>query len=490
MMNSLTGKLMLWIALTIAAILLLGGVVLHYAVQRAMFNEFDASLKQSCMSLALLVETDGYVIESEMTDSEWPQFSPSENAEYYQILDFNGKPVESSTSLKDGELPIVESVADQFLFTNLTLPDGRSGRLAAITLQPHFDAEMKDPDEEDEVIQEKDQALYSGPAIYQDKPVVVAIARSTEFVDAMMSRIRWTIGILTAIGIGIGMILSGIVARLGLSSLHSTVDQISSIDADNLDRQLDPTESPTEIQPVVNELNNLVGRLKSSFDRERSFSADVAHELRTPIAGLKSTLEVSLSKPREAQAYAESMKKCLMICEQTESVLENMLTLSRVESNNLPMNIEPVDISNVIQTTWQTLEAQAVAKNMSVSTSLSNAEIVLTDREKVRLVVRNLIDNAICYGDQSSTIGIEAQQRSGEATIRVTNQCSDLSGAETELWFQRFWRKDEARSSTGTHCGIGLSLSRSVAELLDGELKASVNGNVVQFEFSFPAKTA
>src|SRR5205823_192888 len=141
-------------------------------------------------------------------------------------------------------------------------------------------------------------------------------------------------------------------------------------------------EVPSELAPVVNRLNDLLTRLHAAFDRERSFTANVAHELRTPLAGLVTTLEVCRSRAREPQAYQAVIERCLGITQGLRSMIENLLTLARADSRQLQVHLEDVDVNAFLKQCWDEFELAAAARNLDVDWNLESGAFAQSDREK------------------------------------------------------------------------------------------------------------
>src|SRR5262249_32577664 len=138
-----------------------------------------------------------------------------------------------------------------------------------------------------------------------------------------------------------------VVAR-GLHPLSQLARDVERRQANDLSAPIDGTNLPQELLPLVNELNQMFGRLGAAFDRERDFNSEVAHELRTPLAGLRSTIDVTLGRARQPVEYAEALADCRLIVVQLQSLVEQLLSLVRLESGIEPLRHSPVALRELI----------------------------------------------------------------------------------------------------------------------------------------------
>ena len=296
----------------------------------------------------------------------------------------------------------------------------------------------------------------------------IAVARSLAEVDDAVGRIGRVL-----VGVGIGGLLVCLlvlawVVRHGLSPLRSVAAAIAEIREGDLAARLSTATTPAELRPVVDRLNELLARLGLAFTRERELTAEVAHELRTPLAGLRATIEVAIDRDRPAEKYRTALTDCLAICTQTERVVETLLSLSRLDAGMVVAASESVEVDELVREVLAPLSARVADRRLEVTTELPPITL-LTDREKLRMIVHNLVDNAVSYANEGGAIRIELSP----STIRISNTGCELSSDQAERAFERFWRGDAART-TGTHAGLGLALCKKLVELLGATIGVEV----------------
>ncbi len=456
-MKSLRTSLLVGTGLATTAVLLASGVVLHALIRNALWAEFDASLAAKARSLAALAEEDEDGLEFELTELSLPEFAPSDQAEYYELWWPAGTVFIRSPSLYDRDLAPPPRTSATPAFENIKLPDGRPGRTVGLTFAPR---------------QER-----AGSATSPPRTATLVLARSVAGLQTSLSRVRAILVSVcfAAVALSAG-VLAGVVRR-SLKPLDRLGAQIANLGADRLSARLDPAGAPDEMLPVVQRLNDLLSRLETAFQRERRFTGDVAHELRTPLAGLRSKLEVALSRPRDPAAYQAAMAVCLDINLHMQRMVENLLHLARVDAGQLELRCESVAVSDLIGECWAPLAEQADSRRLGVEWELNAPQPLATDRDQLRLVLRNVLENAVVHADKGGHVRVVASAAGPELVVTVRNTGWRLAPDEASYVFDRFWRGDASHGElTAGHCGLGLSLCKAVVERLGGHIEASASG--------------
>jgi len=263
------------------------------------------------------------------------------------------------------------------------------------------------------------------------------------------------------------------VVRSGLAPVNLIAEQAAAIEAHSLGKRFPADAMPAELHPICKRLNDLLARLEASFDRERRFNANVAHELRTPIAELRTLAEVNLQWPEDAAATRQAFQEALQIALQMETLVTSLLAIVRCESGKQPLNREPVALAGLIETIWQPLAVRAAAKQFAVRVDLDRACQLHTDRAMLQSIVTNLLANAVAHTPPRGTVHIRLQQTVGEFTFTVANTTDNLTAQDIPHLFERFWRKDPARSDS-QHSGLGLAVAQTFAQALGLRLGAQL----------------
>ena len=438
-MRSIRGRLLVGTAVGVSLAFALSGILVLVLARSSLYAQFDEALRARAHAVSALVEEDE-TVEVELD----PAGTPGDVA--YVELWAGERVLLRSTNL--GATDLVRD-AGALVIRDIALPAGGDGR--QITLR--FEA-RREPDDR---------------AMRPPTMVTLVLARPTSEVTGAIDRLA---GVLIGVG-GIGTllclaILVGVV-RFGLAPVRSLAEAIAVLREGDLAVRLEAATTPRELRPVVERLDELLQRLAAAFTRERELTAEVAHELRTPLAGLRATIEVSLTREdRPAEKYRTALVDCLAITRQTERLVETMLSLARLDAGSAAPATEPVELDELVREVLAQQAARADERQLTVVTELAPVTAP-TDRDKLRLVVHNLVDNAISYADTGGTIRVALAGH----TLRITNTGCTLPSADAPRVFERFWRGDAARSS-GAHAGLGLALCKKLVALLGGTITAEV----------------
>ncbi len=482
---------------------------LYFSVQSALLNEFDDALRQKAISLAGQTEQHDERMVFEGQPAQMPEFSRARDLEYFQILLANGHTLAQSVSLEKRDLQAFTPLPTTLPTANgaaaapapaahlgeLTLPSGHPGRLIQYSFMPRFERDEGTREEQDRIAAGDPMPTHS----YVPGPVTLLLARPTTKLDSALFALRIRLIVLCSAAVMVSAALMTLLVRRGLRPVSKLAAQISSMGEADLNHRILLPDAPEELAPVVGRLNELLGRLESAFDRERAFTADAAHELRTPLAGIQTALEVAASQPRQPREYQAVISQCLKTTRRTSVMIDNLLMLARAESRQLPVNPEPVDLPTFLHEQWLNCADRAAARQLSPQFDLPDELIVQIDPIHLCLIIRNLFDNAVSYANTRGQIIVHCEiamddavspsspgknpLRPARLTLTVRNSGCTLSPADITHIFERFWRHDVSRNNAEGHHGLGLPLCRRVAEGLGGTLIAALQPNQ-QFEIT------
>jgi len=262
----------------------------------------------------------------------------------------------------------------------------------------------------------------------------------------------------------------------GLRPLNRLAGEVARVESSNLSHRFSTQATPWEIRPIIERLNELLERMEAAFQRERRFTAHVAHELRTPIATLKTLAEVGIQESCGPAKTGGSLAFCqdtLSVARQMEQLVVNLLGLVRCESGLQKVDIHSVDLRRFIETVWQAFESQAEDKKIYCQFNLTDNAVVHSDQTLFEAILRNLFSNAVTYTERNGSVLCTLEKESGAFLFSLTNTNKGLTREDLEHLFEPFWRKEESRTDQ-SHCGIGLSLVSAYSRLIDIELCAEL----------------
>jgi heavy metal sensor kinase len=464
--SSLRRRLLLRAAGALAILFALAAGAMYLMLRASLLADFDAALASEASALASLAEQDTNRIKIELEPGELPEFRRDKRPHYFQIWDQQGNTVGASASLaQKTSLPRPDGISTQPIYQNVRLPSGKRGRMIAYLFKPRFEDETQRP------------TTAAAATTASLRTVAMTVARPTHDLDETLDQIAITLTTVSAAAIVVSILLLALVIGQGLRPLGALATSIERVGIENLSDRIRVESAPRELTPVVQRLNDLLARLEAAMTREKSFTADVAHELRTPLAGLSSTLEVCASRPRESAEYQHVVARCLAITRSLESMVNNLLLLARADAKQLVVESSPMQLGLFLRECWSPFEPRAAERRLDVQWMIEESGGgVCADRDKLRIVLGNVFDNAVTYADDGGRVRIEAWALRGKAHVKVTNTGSQLTPAEAAKVFDRFWRGDESRAATGTHCGLGLTLCRKVMDVIGGSIEAESDG--------------
>jgi len=227
--------------------------------------------------------------------------------------------------------------------------------------------------------------------------------------------------------------------------------------------------------PIKDRLNDLLSRLEDAFSRERRFTADVAHELRTPLAGLRATIEVTLARARDSTEHETVLSDCLAITDNMQTMVANLLMLARLDAHQVALRREPIRPAELADSAWRAYRDRANNRHINFENSIPEQITCQSDGEHVSMVLQNILANAVEYADDNGQIRITARRDGGSIEIAVSNTGCRLSAEQTSQVFDSFWRADASRSDAGVHCGLGLALVKKIAIALGGTVTAEID---------------
>jgi signal transduction histidine kinase len=236
----------------------------------------------------------------------------------------------------------------------------------------------------------------------------------------------------------------------------------------------------------VEKINELLARIEASFERERSFSAAISHELRTPLAGLRSLLEVTSRRERSAADYRHALDEALGIVRQMTALSENLLLLTRVEAQQIEVRPQEIALRDLVADCLEPHEARAELRSLQLQNLVPPTARATTDREKLRIVVNNLLSNAVEYTSSGGTVRIRSDTAQGNL-LEVWDSGPPIPDEALERVFDRFVRLDASRANTDSHFGIGLALARGLCTSLTlGLVAVNLPDGSIAFRITCP----
>lgn len=295
----------------------------------------------------------------------------------------------------------------------------------------------------------------------------VLIGLDTRPREALMRAHDWNVIFVCALGVVATIGLSAWVARRGLAPLHRLSEEAAGIDAGALSQRLSVRSDSRELLPLVDSFNHALDRLEEAYRRLEGFSADVAHELRTPLAVLISGTEVALSRDRPVNELQEVLMSHLDDLRALASMVNDMLFLARADRGELAENLVPVALRSEAFVVADYLEA--ALHDGGHTLRVDGDAQARVNPPLLRRALVNLVTNAARYTPTGEIIVVRLDQADGLARISVSNPSAPIAKETLLRMFDRFWRSDAARAKSSQGHGLGLAIVRAVALMHGGE---------------------
>ncbi|HQR56657.1 MAG TPA: heavy metal sensor histidine kinase [Burkholderiaceae bacterium] len=258
-----------------------------------------------------------------------------------------------------------------------------------------------------------------------------------------------------------------LLVRLGLRPLRELVAQTSRLAADTLHRRLDGSSQPQELEPMIAQFNELLGRLEQAYERLEGFNADVAHELCTPLATLIGSTELALRKPRGAGELREMLGSNLEELQRVAGIVQDMLFLSQADRGATARRVATASLAAVARRVADYHEAALAEAGLGLEVRGDAAGAF--DNALLHRALSNLIANATRYARRGTLVRVEIDSaRESEVTIRVVNLGDTIAPEHLPRLFDRFYRGDPSRSDAARNHGLGLSIVAAIARMHGG----------------------
>lgn len=479
-MNSIRTRLLFSLALSTNVILGISFAAVYGYIAGTLRENDAAELARKARSFARMGEVESEedtedgehyqdfgddttdAIHFEFVDLALPEYLPGPAPEYYAVWDTDGTVLARSPSLAGADLPYRPEATTVVDFERMLLPDGRPGRLATLAFTPRpADAS----EEADGGEQEEDGAEADGRE--EDAPVLIlALARSTGPLDATLGLLLGGLSVSGLLTLGTLLLIVWAAVRRSLAPLDAVCREIAEVTADDLGHTFDSTGRTSELAPICTRLNELLARLQKSFDRERRFTSDVAHELRTPIAELRALAEVSLKRDSTGAAERQSLQDALDIALGMERIVTALLEITRCAAGQIPADKTPQRLADLVQTAWLPLAAGARDKALAVDIACDEKMSVRTDPILFGTILANLFSNAVSYTPRGGQVALYVGEAGGFCTLTLANDTDTVAREDLDHLFETFWRKDNGHGGPD-HAGVGLSLVLALARVLD-----------------------
>ncbi len=297
--------------------------------------------------------------------------------------------------------------------------------------------------------------------------VAYPLAELGDVLDNLFSIFLVLIPIALAVSVGGGWFL----ANKSLKPVDQVTQTARQITANNLDRHIPRREVDDEIGRLISTFNDMIVRLRDSFEQIKQFSTDASHELRTPLTIMRGEVELALRSPKEGEEYRRVLASNLEEILRLSSIIENLLTLSRGDADPHHLKLEEIHLNEILSELYQDGEFLGSKKEVSIELGCNDHVSIMGDQLRLRQLFLNLLDNAIKYTPEHGRVWLSLERQNGSAKVTVRDNGIGISKDDQSKIFDRFYRVDKARSRELGGNGLGLSIAKWIAELHRGHIE-------------------
>jgi len=296
--------------------------------------------------------------------------------------------------------------------------------------------------------------------------VAYPVAELTEALQSLFSIFLFLVPIAVVVSIAGGWFL----AKKSLQPVDEITRTARDITAQNLDREIPERDVNDEIGRLASTFNEMIRRLKQSFDQVKQFTVDASHELRTPLTIMRGEVELAMRSKKSSDEYRRILASNLDEILRLQSIIDNLLILSKSDLGQASLAFERLDLEGIFRELYEDAELLALPKRINVRLGRNDHVMVRGDKLRLRQLLLNLIDNALKYTPESGTVTLALEAVDGSARISVMDTGIGIPKEDREKIFDRFYRVDKARSRELGGSGLGLAISKWIVDSHGGTI--------------------
>lgn len=460
--RSIGFRLTAWYSAVLLTALSLFGIGSWFAVRGLLFHAVDKELRARAEGVRGFMEHQIGALSIEEIRDEFREHSVlGPGGDLFQVCDQHGAWLYRSAALADHSMPIRLPAA---------LPE--SGIL------------------EDRVVGGTDLRLLSRRVSVLGQPYTIQVAATTHEIVAALTAFRWTLVGLIPLLMTVAAAGGWWISRRALRPVDAITSAARFISEDSLKQRLPVPDTQDELRRLSETLNQMLERLEEAFARNTRFTADASHELRTPVALIRSTAEIGLRKEREQGDYRQALREILDESERTTLLLENLLDLARADAGKASLRSEPVGLAEIVRLTCEQAGKLAQQKQIQFLARVPAEDVIVQgDSAALRRLLHLLLDNAVKYSPAGGCVYVQLRRNGVTAAVEVEDAGVGIAAEDLPHIFERFYRADKARGRESGGAGLGLALANWIVQAHGGAIQAeSELGKGSRFVVTLPVQ--
>jgi heavy metal sensor kinase len=448
--RSIRFRLAVWYSAVLTLALVAFGGVSWITIRHALFHTVDETLGDRVVGVRHFMNEQIGALSVEEIRDEFKEHSVlGPGGDLFQVCDAQGVWLYRSVPLENGDVPI-------------PLPQ---------SLPPHGVSE-------DRTVGGSDLRFLARRVDVLGKPYTIQVAVPMDELREGLSGYAWALMILTPAVLSLATAGGWWMSRRALRPVDQIIDAARSIGEQSLAQRLPVPETRDELQRLSETLNQMLARIESAFRRVTEFTADASHELRTPIALIRTTAEVALRKSRANEEYRQALEDVHAESVRTTELIENLLMLARADAGKAAIERREIDLVPIVHEASQQGQKLAQAKSLAFRADIPDAEVhTLGDASALRRLLLIVIDNAVKYTPEGEIRVRLSSSANGRPEIQVSDTGVGISEPDLSRVFERFYRADKSRNRDSGGAGLGLSIAKWIADVHQGSIEARCDSN-------------
>ncbi len=434
-------RIAFYFLITTAAIVAVLLVLIYSMVKTTVYTNLDNDLDfEAQKHMQELVVEDGYV--QFANKNEWLERehkSVEVNPVFIQITDKNGKFYDKSPNLKLQHLFYRPEQLD-FTYYNTEL-NGKSIRQVQVPVYDH--------------------GKLTG---------YLLLALVLENAQMVLQKLKQVMLIAFPVVMIILFFMTRYMAGQSILPVKHITDTARKITHENLNERISLPVNQDELHTLSVTINHMLNRMENMIHREKQFTADASHQLRTPLAVMKGTLEVLIRKPRLQQEYEEKVAFCVQEIDRMSHMVEQLLLLARFDSDKTSLRFASLDMPEAIEKVLRRMQLKIQASMISIDLLVDDTAYVYADPDLLDVILENILSNAIKYSPEFGSIEISIRQLQGQTVCTFSDHGQGISQEALPLIFDRFYRADTLYRTKVEGSGLGLAIVNRMCDLMNIQL--------------------
>ncbi|HEX8186441.1 MAG TPA: HAMP domain-containing sensor histidine kinase [Blastocatellia bacterium] len=462
-MLSIRAKLTLWYLGIAATVLLAFAVAIYFYLSRGLLNAIDTSLWNQAERIAQA--TGNPSSNEEPSQPGVLMLAP----QFVSIVDRNGEVNDAILDAEGHQVPVSQEALDR----------------AAAEFKPQYREVSLSPTEHARII--------TWPARDEDDEVFfVVVGQSLKDLQQAQRQLLFLLAISNPVALLLASLGGLWIANKALRPVDRLTRAAERIGRGNLKERVEEGGSNDEIGRLAATFNEMISKLEQAFERERRFTADASHELKTPLAVLRGDIEVTLRRERAAEEYKRVLASSLEEIARLTKLTDDLLTLARSDAGERMLELEPVRLDHLAAEAHAYMQPLAESVGVSLSYDGPRSPVVVEgDEKRLKQLLVNLLDNAIKYTPSGGRARLALAAKDSSALIEVADSGRGIPATALPHVFERFYRQSDPKDSRVTGFGLGLAISKWIVDAHGGTIEVeSTEGKGSRFSIRLPVASS